>query len=46
MRGVWQLIALAPRILFSCSLFMFGLVDLTHGYYWATLLALLAAFIV
>ncbi len=46
MGSIWRLVLLAPRILFSCSLFMFGLIDLTHGYYWATLLALLAAAIV
>ncbi len=45
-RSVWLLVLLTPRILFSCSLFMFGLVDLTHGYYWATLLALLAGAII
>ncbi len=39
--GVW-LMAFAPRFLFAASLFMFGLVDLTHGYYIATLLAILA----
>ncbi|HEV2660257.1 MAG TPA: carotenoid biosynthesis protein [Ktedonobacteraceae bacterium] len=31
-----------PRILFAASLFMFGLVDLTHGYYGGTLFAALA----
>lgn len=31
-----------PRILFAASLFMFGLVDLTHGYYGGTLCAALA----
>lgn len=45
-RSMWRLVSLTPRILFSCSLFMFGLVDLTHGYYWATLLALLAGAII
>lgn len=45
-RSIWLLVSLAPRILFSCSLFMFGLVDLTHGYYWAALLALLAGGII
>jgi putative membrane protein len=35
-----------PRILFCTSLFMFGLVDLTHGYYGATLLGILAGLIV
>ncbi len=32
-----------PRLLFCTSLFMFGLVDLTHGYYAGTIAALLAA---
>ncbi len=40
------LVILMPRVLFSTSLFMFGLVDLTHGYYGATLLGLLAGLIV
>ncbi len=31
-----------PRILFAASLFMFGLVDLTHGYYGGMLFAALA----
>ncbi len=31
-----------PRILFVASLFMFGLIDLTHGYYGGTLFAALA----
>jgi uncharacterized membrane protein len=31
-----------PRFLFGASLFMFGLVDLTHGYYVATLMAIFA----
>ena len=31
-----------PRILFAASLFMFGLVDLTHGYYGAVLPGLIA----
>jgi uncharacterized membrane protein len=31
-----------PRILFAASLFMFGLVDLTHGYYGGTVFAALA----
>ena len=35
-------VAFIARFLFITSLFMFGLVDLTHGYYIATLLALLA----
>ena len=33
---------LAPRVLFVASLFMFGLVDLTHGYYGAIIPGLLA----
>ncbi len=33
---------LAPRALFALSLFMFGLVDLTHGYYLAIIPGLLA----
>ncbi len=33
---------LAPRILFGASLFMFGLVDITHRYYGAALLGILA----
>lgn len=37
-----RLAAFAPRLLFISSLFMFGLVDLTHGYYLAVLLALIA----
>jgi uncharacterized membrane protein len=37
-----RLAAFAPRFLFGTSLFMFGLVDLTHGYYIATGLAILA----
>lgn len=45
-RSIWRLASLTPCILFSCSLFMFGLVDLTHGYYWATLLALLAGAVI
>ncbi len=35
-------INLVPTILFGSSFFMFGLVDLTHGYYIATALAALA----
>lgn len=31
-----------PRVLYVLSLFMFGLVDLTHGYYGATLMGVLA----
>ncbi len=40
------LVVLMPRILFGTSLFMFGLVDLTHGYYGATLLGILAGLVV
>jgi uncharacterized membrane protein len=39
---VERLIMLVPRILFLCSLFMFGLVDLTHGYVWGSFWALCA----
>jgi uncharacterized membrane protein len=39
-----QLAALAPRLLFACSLFMFSIVDLTHGFYWACLPGLVAGF--
>jgi len=38
-----RLARLIPRLLFCTSLFMFGLVDLTHGYYAGTVAALLAA---
>ncbi len=38
-----RLSLLAPRLLFFASLFMFGLVDLTHGYYLASLIALLTS---
>ncbi len=41
-----ELVTITPRLLFAASLFMFGLVDLTHGYYGATLLGILAALIV
>ncbi len=41
-----KLITIMPRLLFSASLLMFGLVDLTHGYYGATLSGILAALIV
>lgn len=34
-----------PRILFAASLFMFGLVDLTHGYYEAILPGIIASVI-
>ena len=41
-----KLVVLAPRILFGTSLFMFGLVDITHGYYGAALLGILAGLVV
>ncbi len=41
-----KLIVLTPRLLFGTSLFMFGLVDVTHGYYGATLLGILAGLLV
>ncbi len=37
-----KLALLAPRMLFALSLFMFGLIDLTHGYYLAVVPGLLA----
>ena len=37
-----RLAAFTPRFLFITSLFMFGLVDLTHSYYLAALAALIA----
>ncbi len=40
-----KLVLLTPRILFSASLFMFGLVDITHGYYGAALLGILAGLV-
>lgn len=40
-----RLAVLMPRILFVASLFMFGLVDLTHGYYGATLPGVIAGLI-
>jgi uncharacterized membrane protein len=40
-----QLAAFMPRFLFSTSLFMFGLVDLTHEYYIGALLALFAGYL-
>jgi uncharacterized membrane protein len=39
-KGIY-LAAFAPRFLFVTSLLMFGLVDLTHGYYLASLLAII-----
>jgi len=41
-----RLVALMPRLLFGTSLFMFGLVDITHGYYGAALLGVLAGLII
>jgi hypothetical protein len=43
---VEHLIMLVPRILFLCSLFMFGLIDLTHGYLWESFWALCAGVII
>jgi uncharacterized membrane protein len=40
-----QLATFAPRFLFSTSLFMFGLVDLTYEYYIGALLALFAGYL-
>ena len=42
---LFSLILLTPRILFGTSLFMFGLVDITHGYYGAALLGILAGLV-
>ena len=41
-----SLTMLVPLLLFVCSLFMFGLVDLTHGYLWGTLWAACAGTII
>ncbi|GAC1644381.1 MAG: carotenoid biosynthesis protein [Ktedonobacteraceae bacterium] len=41
-----RLVVLTPRLLFGASLFMFGLVDITHGYYGAALLGVLAGLVV
>ncbi|GCE27138.1 hypothetical protein KDA_26220 [Dictyobacter alpinus] len=46
MGKVERLAMLVPGILFLCSLFMFGLVDLTHGYYWGAICALCAVIII
>lgn len=43
---VERFILLVPRLLFLCSLFMFGLVDFTHGYFWGSLRALCAGVII
>jgi uncharacterized membrane protein len=43
LRYTSRLALLVPRVLFAASLFMFGLVDLTHGYYLAVGMGLLAA---
>jgi putative membrane protein len=37
---------LTPLVLFGGSLLMFGLIDLTHGYCWAVVFALLAGIII
>lgn len=42
MGRVTRLASFVPRFLFGTSLFMFGLVDLTHGYYIGVFLALFA----
>jgi uncharacterized membrane protein len=41
--GPTRLVTLVPRLLFGLSLFMFGLVDLTHGYYGAVVPGILAS---
>jgi uncharacterized membrane protein len=41
-----RLVNSAPRLLFGASLFMFGLVDLTHGYYGSVVFGALAGVIV
>ncbi|GAC1391704.1 MAG: carotenoid biosynthesis protein [Ktedonobacteraceae bacterium] len=41
-----KLIVLLPRLLFGTSLFMFGLVDVTHGYYGGAFLGILAGLII
>ncbi len=41
----WFIVRLTPCILFGASLFMFGLVDITHGYYGAALLGILAGLV-
>ncbi|GHO87873.1 carotenoid biosynthesis protein [Dictyobacter formicarum] len=46
MGKVERLAMLVPCILFSCSLLMFGLIDLTHGYYWGTVSSLCAGLLI
>lgn len=46
MGRVERLAMLSPCTLFSCGLFMFGLVDLTHGYYSGFLRALCAGLLI
>lgn len=41
-----RLVNVAPRLLFGANLFMFGLVDLTHGYYGSVVFGVLAGIIV
>jgi putative membrane protein len=41
-----RLVQSAPRLLFGASLFMFGLVDLTHGYYGSVVFGALGAVMV
>jgi putative membrane protein len=41
-----RMAVLTPPILFGGSLLMFGLIDLTHGYRWAVVFALLAGIII
>jgi uncharacterized membrane protein len=41
-----RLAVLTPPILFGGSILMFGLIDLTHGYPWAVVFALLAGIII
>jgi len=43
--GTSRLAVLMPRILFVASLFMFGLVDLTHGYYGAIIPGVVAGLV-
>lgn len=46
MERVERLAMFVPRLLFLCSLFMFGLIDFTHGYYWGAILALIAGILI
>ncbi len=41
-----RLVVLTPRLLFGTSLFMFGLVDVTHGYYIAAVIGIIAGLVV